>query len=176
MEISNEEILGGSIKENKQNRKRLKTCLIITTICVFITTYLAFFALDGFGYISRHFRSGVTYLTVYYNGELLETTEYGITSELFNEDLENAYKLDSNYGKVRGQINLFNEYEIEFGFLNTNNWHNVYIRLDIEANDGHISVKQTICFETDRKLFVVIEKEEISSNNKITVFMDGIWY
>lgn len=168
--------MGGSIKENKQNRKRLKTCLVITVICILITTYLALFALDGIGYISRHFRSGVTYLTVYYNGDLLETAQYTVASELYNDDLKKAYKLDSDYGTVRGVIELYNEYEIEFGFFNANNWHNVNITLEVNSSDGQLFVKQTICFETDRKIFVVIEKEETSFEDRISVYMDGIWY
>ncbi len=57
-------------------------------------------------------------------------------------------------------------------------YFNCYLHITLEANskDGQLFVKQKICFETDRKLFLVIEKEETSFENKISVYMDGIWY
>ena len=171
LEISKDEILGGSIEETKKSRKWLKVVTIISVISILVAL---FFGLGGFDYVDRHTQSGVVYVSLFCDGELLTTDEYKMTSNLNFEDFKNGYKSDIDYGEIRGTINLSDEYEIAFGFVNTNNWHNVHIRLDIEKQNGQIAVKQTITYETDNKVYQVIVTEDTSTDNEVSVFREGV--
>ena len=77
-------------------------------------------------------------MSVFWDGELFTTDEYKITSALKFDNLKNGYKFDIDYGEIRGTLNFFDKYDIEFGFVNTNNWHNIYIRLDIKEQNGQL--------------------------------------
>lgn len=167
LEINKDEILGTSIGEAKKNRKLFKIFAVISAISIFIAL---FFGLGGFDYIDRHTQSGIVYLSVFSDGNPLTTDEYTVSSELDFKDLENAYKADINYGKIQGSIKLHNEYDIDFGFTNTNNWHNIHIRLDIQKS----SVIQTITYETDNNIYSIHVTESTVVNNKASVFIEGI--
>ena len=65
-------------------------------------------------------------------------------------------------------------YDIEFGFVNTNNWHNIHIRLDIEEQNGRLSVRQTICYETDHNTYQVIVTEKTTTGNTLSVFRESV--
>ena len=171
LQIDKDEILGGTIDETKKNRKWLKVFTIISLVSVLLAL---FFGLGGFDYIERRTQSGVAYLSVFSDGELVTTEQYQLTSSLNFEDFRNGFKAHINYGEIRGTIILFDNYNIEFGFINTNNWHNIHIRLDIEKYDSQLAVKQTISYETDNKVFQVLTTENTSSSNKISVFRDGV--
>lgn len=171
LEINKDEILGGSIEETKKSRKWLKVVTIISVISILVAL---FFGLGGFNYIDRHTQSGVVYVSVFWDGELLTTDEYKMTSNLNFEDFKNGYKSNIDYGEVRGTINLSDEHEIAFGFVNTNNWHNVHIRLDIEKQNGQLAVKQTISYETDNKVYQVIVTEDTSADNEVSVYREGV--
>lgn len=171
LQIDKDEILGGTIDETKKNRKWLKVFTIISLVSVLLAL---FFGLGGFDYIERRTQSGVAYLSVFSDGELVTTEQYQLTSSLNFEDFRNGFKAHINYGEIRGTIILFDNYNIEFGFINTNNWHNIHIRLDIEKYDSQLAVKQTISYETDNKVFQVLATENTSSSNKISVFRDGV--
>lgn len=171
LQIDKDEILGGTIDETKKNRKWLKVFTIISLLSVLLAL---FFGLGGFDYIERRTQSGVAYLSVFSDGELLTTEQYQLTSSLNFKDFRNGFKAHINYGEIRGTIILFDNYNIEFGFINTNNWHNIHIRLDIEKYDSQLAVKQTISYETDNKVFQVLATENTSSSNKISVFRDGV--
>lgn len=171
LQIDKDEILGGTIDETKKNRKWLKVFTIISLVSVLLAL---FFGLGGFDYIERRTQSGVAYLSVFSDGELVTTEQYQLTSSLNFEDFRNGFKAHINYGEIRGTIILFDNYNIEFGFINTNNWHNIHIRLDIEKYDSQLAVKQTISYETDNKVFQVLATENTSNSNKISVFRDGV--
>lgn len=171
LEINKDEILGGSIEETKKSRVWIK---IVTVICIVSVLIALFFCLDGFGYIDRHTQSAVAYVSVFCDGELLTTDKYRVTSNLCFEDLKNGYKSDIDYGEIRGTVNLADQYEIEFGFVNTNNWHNVHIRLDIEKRNGQFVVKQTITYETDYQVYQVIVTENTSTDKKVSVYREGV--
>ena len=171
LKISKDEILGGSIEETKKSRKWLKIVTIISVVSILVTLFLG---LGGFDYIDRHTQSGVAYVYVFLDGELLTTDEYSVTSDLNFEDFKNGYKSEIDYGEIRGTIYLSQKCDIEFGFVNTNNWHNVHIRLDIEKHNGQLTVKQTICCETDNKVFQVLVTENTSIGNEISVFREGV--
>lgn len=171
LQINKDEILGGSIEENKKNRKLYKVFAIISTISILVAL---FFCIGGFDYIDRHTQSGVTYLSVFFNGELLTADEYKITSNLNFTDYKNGYKADISYGEIRGTIKLFDTHNIEFGFVNTNNWHNAHIRLDIKEQNGQLIAKQTISYETDNKTYQILVTENTSNSKEISVFREGV--
>ena len=171
LEISKDEILGGSIEETQKSRKWLK---VVTIICVVSILVALFFGLGGFDYIDRHTQSGVAYVSVFLDNELLTTDEYSMTSALNFEDYENGYKSYIDYGEIRGIINLSDKYDIEFGFVNINNWHNVHIRLDIETQNGQLVVKQTITYETDNNVYQVIVSENTTTDKKVSVYREGV--
>ncbi len=171
LEINKDEILGGTIEETKKSRRWLKVCVAISIISILATIFLS---LGGLDYIDRHTQSGVTYLSVFWNGELLKAEEYRVTSKLNFEDFRDGYKSDVGYGEIRGTLNFSEGYDIEFGFINTNNWHNVHIRLDIEEQSSELIVKQTISYETDNNVYQVIVTEEATADNKLSVFREGV--
>lgn len=169
--ISNDEILGGSIEETKKSHKWLKVVTSISVVSILVALFLGFGGLD---YIDRHTQSGVAYVSVFRDGKLLTTNEYSIFSDFDFEDFKNGYKSKIGYGEIRGTINLSQKYDIEFGFVNTNNWHNVHIRLDIGEQNGRLVVKQTISYETDSKVYQVAVTENTSSDNKVSVYREGV--
>ena len=171
LDINKDEILGCSIEETRKNRKWIKACIAVSVISILVAL---FFSLGGFSYIDRHTQSGVAYLSVFWDGELFTTDEYKITSTLKFDNLKNGYKFDIDYGEIRGTLHFPDKYDIEFGFVNTNNWHNIHIRLDIEEQNGQLSVKQTISFETDNNIYQVIVTEESTTDNKLSVFREGV--
>lgn len=171
LKINKDEILGSSIEETKSSRKWSKIVTITSIISILAAL---FFGLDGLGYIDRNTQSGVAYVSVFWNGKLLTTDEYLLTSDLNFADFKNGFKFDIGYGEIRGTIKLFDEYDIAFGFVNTNNWHNVHIRLDIENQNGHLAVKQTITYETDNKLYHVIVTKDASTGSYVSVYRDGV--
>ena len=171
LQIDRDEILGGSIKETKKSRKLFKAFAVVSVISIFVAL---FFGLGGFNYIDRHTQSGVAYLSVFWDGKLLTTDEYSIISDLHFEDFKNGYKSDIDYGEIRATIHLSDKYDIEFGFINSNNWHNVHIRLDIEKLDGQLIVKQTVSYETDNKVYQVIVTENTTISNTLSVFREGV--
>ena len=122
LDINKDEILGCSIEETRNNRKWIKACIAVSVISILVAL---FFSLGGFSYIDRHTQSGVAYLSVFWDGELFTTDEYKITSTLKFDNLKNGYKFDIDYGEIRGTLHFPDKYDIEFGFVNTNNWHNI---------------------------------------------------
>lgn len=171
LEISKDEILGGSIEQSKKSRKWSRLCIVITVISLISAL---FFGLGGFDYIDRHTQAGVAYLSVFWNGELLITDRYSITSDLNFKDLQNGYKADLDYGEIRGTLNIYDTYNVEFGFANTNNWHNVHLRLDLEERSGQVTVRQTLCYETDNNTYQVLVTEKTASGRKLSVFREGV--
>lgn len=171
LEINKDEILGSTIEETKKSRRLFKMFAIISVILIFVTV---FFGVGGLDYIERHTQSGIAYVSVFWDGELLTTSEYSMTSNLSFEDFENGYKADISYGEVRAAIHLYDKYNIEFGFVNMNNWHNVHIRLDIVRQNDQLMVRQTISYETDNNVYRVIVNENATTGDKVSVFKEGI--
>ncbi len=173
LEINRDEILGGSIAQTKKSRKLLRFCIIISVCIAVLSLFFAvFYVLDISGYIERQTQSGVMYFSVFVDGDIITTDEYKITSDLESIDMKNAYKFDIDYGEVRGTTRLSDKYDIEFGFINVNNWHNVNIRLDVEILDNEISVKQTVTYKTDNDLYEVLITEA-DGDRAVSVFKPG---
>ena len=155
-------------------KKNLKWLIVLVAISATSILIALFFSSGVYDYIDHHTQYGIAYLTVFSDGELSSTNEYQITSDLRFEDLKNGYKFDIDYGEIRGIIRYSDKYDIEFGFVNTNNWHNIHIRLDMNNQNGQLSVKQTISYETDNNLYEVIVTENTANENVISVFRGGI--
>lgn len=171
LKIDKDEILGSTIKETKKSRKLSKVFAVITAISIFAAL---FFSLGGKDFIDRHTQAGVAYVSVFWNGELLTTDEYTISSELNFHDFENGFKADIHYGEIQGVIRLRDTYNVEFGFVNINNWHNIHIRLDIAHQNGQLTVTQTVSYETDNDVYEVIVNKTAATGNEVSVFRDGL--
>lgn len=89
------------------------------------------------------------------------------------EDYAKAYKALIDYGRVRGNVSL-RDYNIDFGFENTNNWHNAHIRLDISSHDSRLKVTQTVQYETDSNMYEVFINEDTATDNTVSVFGGGV--
>ena len=155
-----------------------KLCVHLLIISIFVAL---FFAIGGFDYIDRHTQSGVAYVSVFTDGELLTTDEYRITIHpqsndfvLNFEDYKNGYKADIDYGKIQGTIHTLDEYEIEFGFINTNNWHNIHIRIDLENENNELIVTQTISYKTDNNVYDVKVTKNTTTGKKVSVYRAGV--
>lgn len=171
LQIDTDEILGGSIEETKKSRQWFKVLTALSVLCILVAL---FFGLGGMDYVDRHTQAGVAYVFVFVNGESIATDEYRIASDLAFEDYKTGYKANIIYGEIRGTIHLPNSYSIEFGFVNTNNWHNVHIRLDVDTHGGQLSVKQTVNYETDNNTYQVMVTESTTTENQISVFREGV--
>lgn len=171
LKINHDEILGSSMDETKKSRKWLRIVAVIAVISILSAL---FFGLGGLNYIDRHTQSAVVYVSVFWEGELLTTDEYCISGDLPFEDLQNAYKAKLDYGTIQGTVNLSNRYNIAFGFVNPNNWHNVHIRLDAEMHSGQLVAKQTITYETDQKVYQVLVSENTAAGYEVSVYREGL--
>lgn len=171
LDIDRDEILEGTVKTVRKQRVWLVVCISVTVIFFVMTL---FFALDVPGYIDRQMQSGIAYLSVFDNGTLVSADEYTVDTALESKNVVNGYKFDIEYGEIRGIIELPEGRQVEYGFINTNNWHNVQIRLDITNQDGLVTVRQTITYESDDGLSV-LENESVSNDDRyVSVFRDGV--
>ena len=172
LDISNDEILGGSVEETKRNRRWLKFSIVTVALSLLVAL---FFIFDGAGYIDRHTQSGVAYITVFENGVLLKSDEYSIESDINATDLENGYSFNVDYGEVKGTVAVHDDFQIEYGFINTNNWQNINIRLDVVKEEENICVRQTVSYKTDGDIIEVLASEaEGVVGGRISVFREGV--
>ena len=165
LDISKDEILGGSVEETKKVRKwsRLWAVLAMIGMAVFLWSFL-----DVPGFIDRNTQSGVAYLEVYVDGQILPTSRCQTDASFGGEqihvqDLKNAFMFDIGYGDLRGVLFLEDRTQIEYGLINVNDWHNVRIRLDLEYEQDTVYVRRTICYETDNDYFAVDVEEYVGS-------------
>ena len=168
LSIPNEEILGESVKQTKRYRKWVRILIPIVLVSIII---MLFFALDGVGIIQRRMQSGIAVVILNENGVVVKTEEYEIIGPTDLKSGQNGYSFDIEYGEVKGSIIMSNGKEIEFGFVNTNNWHNVQIHININ-ND---SVSQSVIYKTDSNLIEIIESNtKFDEKNKASVFRGGV--
>ena len=172
LDIKSDEILGSSVEEVKHCRHWMKICIFCTALSLLCA---AFFGLGGLEYIEHHTQSGIAFLTVYRNGDLLSADDYFIQSNLKHNNAKSAYKFNTEYGEIRGIVRLDNQNEIEYGFINTNNWHNIQIRLEVEQSSDIFSVKQVVSYQTDDNILeVIITENAVATGQRISVFHDGV--
>jgi transcriptional regulator with XRE-family HTH domain len=168
LSIPNEEILGESVKQTQHYRKWVRILIPIVLISIFV---MLFFAFDGVGFIQRRTQSGTAMVLVRENGVVVKAKDYEIIGSVILKPGQNGYSFDIDYGEVRGSIITSNGKEIEFGFVNTNNWHNVQINININ-ND---SVSQSVIYKTDSDIIEVIEtNNKFDEFNKTSVFRGGV--
>jgi len=177
LDIGYEEIICGSIKEVKKSRKWVRNSAVIILIC--FLSVLCFMCIGGFDYIENFRQSGVTYLTVFKNGNLLSCEEYSNQTYINNSpvptsDFKNGYRIHTEYGEVSGVI-AFEETKVRYGFVNTNKWHNVQIRIDIEENEDGITAKQVVTYATEENMLDVLITEGSSKSGKsLNVCRQGV--
>ncbi len=175
LNIDKDEILGKTIEDNKKKGIGLKICIIITAICILVTFLISLNPSAVFDFIKNRAQWGVAYVWIYCDGEVISTDEYSVSaveagmSPRSCEDLDLAYGFAIDYGDVHGTIKLFDKYEIDFGFMNLNNWHNVQIRLDVSTDGGVLSVTQTVSYKSIGTFDAFVTNEEATSN-KISVY------
>ena len=168
LSIPNEEILGESVKETKSYRKWVRILVPLVLISLIV---MLFFAFDGIGAIRRRMQSGTAIVVLHENGAVVKAEDYRIVGPADPKPGQNGYSFDIDYGKVKGSIITSDGKEIEFGFINTNNWHNVQINISID-ND---SVSQSVIYKTDGNIIDVIETDSrFDEKNKASVFRDGV--
>ena len=169
--IEPSEVLGGVVTEADKSRKWMKLLAFGMVICLIIALVYVF---DIPGYLSRRFQSGEAYLVVFENGEVVSPDEYDVSGGFNYKSAVNGYKFDIDYGEIRGNVSLYDGYIIEYGFINTNNWHNVHIRLDVEAIGEKLKVVQTVSYESDNDDFIVLVDEATATEKSVSVFRNGV--
>lgn len=168
LSVPNEEILGESVKQTKHYRKWVSILIPIVLISLIV---MLFFAFDGFGAIRRRMQSGTAIVVLHENGAVVKAEDYQIIGPADLKPGLSGYSFDIDYGEVKGSIITLDGKEIEFGFINTNNWHNVQINISID-ND---SVSQSVIYKTDGNIIDVIETaSRFDEKNKASVFRDGV--
>ena len=177
LDINSDEMLGSSVKELRHCKRGIKVYIFCSCIfCVVLSLLCAvLFSLCGWEYIDHHTQSGITFLTIYVNGSLLPADRYSIQSDLNADNAKNGYSFNTGYGEVQGTVLLDDCQEIEYGFVNTNNWHNIQIRLDVERSGETLSVKQVVSYQTENRIFEVLITENTGDiGQPISVFREGI--
>ncbi len=162
--------------------KKAKKLIITLSVICFIsvlsaTVFLAtiFTISGGYSEIEHRFNVGTAILTVYKNGNLLTCDSYQLSTELTSTECQNGHCLDIDYGKVSATLILDNK-TINIGFINDNNWHHVFMTVNlIEHSDG-VKVEQIITYVTDNGIINVksINKEMKTDETEISVFIEGI--
>ncbi len=166
LNISHDEILGGSIENTKQSNKRSRISITVALICLLGILLLA--GKDISEYIDRRTQSGVAYIYVCENNVYLSTDDYTVAG-IKAEALDTAYQAKVGYGELRGTITVHG-IEIDFGFVNTNNWHNIQIRIDLNGE----TVTQSVAYKTDGKHFdTFTTTAQIRNTKSASVFREG---
>lgn len=153
-----------------------KTLTVLLGIFCFL-----FFALNGREILEHHIQSGMALVIVTYNEELLNTDKYEIAVTMNNKpasaiDGKNGYSFSADYGEIKGTITTKDRKTIKFGFFNSNNWHNIQIKISISEKGGNSLIKQTIIYKTDDDIIDVLKNDVTlkASEKSCSVFIDGI--
>lgn len=163
--------------------KKAKKIIISLSILCFISILSAalflcaiFMTLDGYSTIEQRFHVGVALLTVYSDGQLLTCDKYNLSSNLPVTESENGHSIEIDYGEIRATLQLDNGKEIDLGFVNTNNWHHVFMTVEITNQNDAVQAVQQITYITENENIAVIEsKAEIpASQTKASLFIEGI--
>ena len=171
LSIPHEEILGETVMQAKKYRSWLKAIIPITVI---IFCLMLFFAFDGMGYIQKRMQSSLAIAVLYENGTAVNVSDYKITGIADIKAGENGYSFGIDYGEIKGIITTSRNEEITFGFINTNNWHNVQIHINIDLKSEPKIVTQTVVYKTDNDIVSVTDTKAVIYGNKADVFKDGL--
>lgn len=172
LNIPHDEILGETIIQTRRYKNYLKVIIPIAIICFLM---MLFFAVDGIGIIQRRMQNGICIVTLHQNGTLIEDDSYQIVGIQNVTNGQNGFSFPIDYGEVKGIIITSQNQEIEFGFINTNSWHNVQINIDIDSSGGSTVVSQKVIYRSDDSRIDVFETNTaMDSNNKASVFRAGL--
>ena len=116
-----------AIQENASGASKRKLGAVLIPVAILCLLIALFFAFDGIGVIRRRMQSGTAILTLTDNGQVIGAGDYRVTGIPELKPGENGYSFPIDYGEVKGTISTENGEEIEFGFVNPNNWHNVQL-------------------------------------------------
>ena len=155
------------------SRRRMLGILIpVVILCLLISL---FFALNVPGVIPRRTQRQVAILTPKDNGQVISAENYRVTGFSDLKSGENGYSFPIGYGEVKGYITTENGEEIEFGFVNPNNWHHVQITIILNSESDGKHVLQSVVFLTDHHWIEVYETESVLDENKYaSVFREGV--
>ena len=168
LSIPNEVFLGESVKQTKRYRIWVR---ILIPIVIISTITMLFFAFNGVGFIQRRMQSGTAIVILRENGIVVKAEDYEIIGADNLKSGQNGYSFDIDYGEVKGSIITSTGKKIEFGFVNSNNWHNVQINISINNN----SVCQSVVYKTDNDIIDVIETNAaFDEKNIASVFREGM--
>lgn len=167
-----------------RNAKRTIVGLCIG-ICalLLIMGFLIFGVFDGAEFINRRISYGEAVLTVVIDGEVISSDKFAV-KELYGDATLNdkdvahsyGYTFDSSYGIVGGVAVLEDGTEIEFGFTNSNNWHDPHIILDVTRDLENVTIRQTVTFRTEKDLVTADVNETTASagSKRISVLVEGL--
>lgn len=171
LNIPHDEVLGNSLDQTRKYKKAVKILIPVLVLSILLLLFAAF---DGYDMIRRRMQSGVPIITLYENGSLVKSDQYRIKGLSDIKPGSNGYSFDIDYGEVKGTITTSQNETIEFGFFNTNNWHNVQISIQITAIADKRYVIQTVTYKTDNDQIDVLETNaEINEENCASVFRKG---
>ena len=172
LHIPHEEILGGTIVQAQKDRRWIRILLPIVAMSLLVALFAV---LDGFGIIGRRMQGGTAVLTVYEDGNAVEASRYAVQGDLRTVPGINGYSFKIGYGPVKGTIVTAHREEVEFGFINTNSWHNVQIAIRIDTDAAGKTVTQTVTYKTDQDRVDVLQTEaRMGTQNKASVFREGV--
>lgn len=172
LSIPHNEILGDSLNQARKYQKWVEILIPVLVISILLTLFAMF---DGFGFIQRRFQSGVAVVTLYENDDVVNADEYQISTLNNLKSGNNGYSFNIDHGEVKGIIVTPQDETIEFGFVNTNNWHNVQIIIRINTMGNARYVVQTVIYKTDDDQIAVLKTEDIIDENNIaSVYREGI--
>lgn len=159
--------------------RRLKKIVVALSVCLFVfllSASVLFFAFVGPQWIQRRAQSGVAMVMVRENGTFLTTEQFVMDDAFSATDGGNGYTFAIDYGEIRGKVFLYNDTEIEFGLINTNNWHMLNIIIDVEQADHYVHIQQTVTYKTDDERIVTMEASQTVPENTgfVSVFHDGV--
>ncbi len=89
----------------------------------------------------------------------------------------NGYSFKSVYGGIKGTVQTADGLIIEYGLVNSGNWHNMRIHLSIETDGDTVTVKQTISYMRDERgiAAAVNESTAAADEKRISVYREGIF-
>lgn len=183
-----ENVLIDTIKANERKSRFSKIkILVLSVLSVFLAVLTLFFAFDMPEYISHRVQGG--YMTVAFFCEGFEATDF--ESEILHdgervqlEQSKNTAFLYSDYGEYRGSVRILSDdpdldaLTVDFGFVNTNNWHKIAVTILVEKREGSVSARQIVSYLTDdRQTAAHISEASTSAERgekRLNVFKGGV--
>ncbi len=133
--------------------RRIITGLCVAFCVILLVIVLTFINFGGPSWFKRQWQNSAAVVTVFQNGKLLTAEQYELDvlvgdckTDVING--ERGYMFDIDYGEIKGVVTLENGFQIEFGLINLNNWHNLDFILDIAEDGNNVTVSQRVIYKT----------------------------